>query len=98
MMRLWIGAEFLPRVLVLITIFVLWFGCPSWRIGMEPNFRVNGLLGAVAAIRHRVFMYMIVALTVLEFTADLIVESTIARPLGLGYGTEGIWPGHSGGP
>jgi hypothetical protein len=30
--------------------------------------------GAVASIRKRILMYLIIALTVLEFTADLIVE------------------------
>jgi hypothetical protein len=30
--------------------------------------------GAVATIRHRLLMYLVIAVTVLEFTADLIVE------------------------
>jgi hypothetical protein len=30
--------------------------------------------GAVASIRNRILMYLIIALTVLEFTADLVVE------------------------
>ena len=69
------GLSFFLAFLVLITIFVPMFRLSRpWRIGMDLIFALMVFSGAVAAIRHRVFMYMIVALTVLEFTADLIVE------------------------
>ncbi len=41
---------------------------------MDLIFALMLFSGAIATIRQRVFMYLIVALTVLEFTADLIVE------------------------
>ena len=69
------GLSFFLAFLVLITIFVPMVRLSrSWRIGMDLIFALMVFSGAIAAIRHRVFMYMIVALTVLEFTADLIVE------------------------
>src|SRR5712692_5578492 len=63
-----------------------------------PNFRVDALLG-----RYR--DYSPESLYVSDRRADCPgVHSgldrriqPIARQLGLGYGTEGIWPGHSGG-
>jgi hypothetical protein len=69
------GLSFFLAFLVLITIFVPMFRLSrSWRIGMDLIFALMLFSGAIATIRHRVFMYLIVALTVLEFTADLIVE------------------------
>src|SRR6266849_1445690 len=93
------GLSFFLAFLVLITIFVPMFRLfRPWRIGMGPNFRVDALLG-----RYR--DYSPESLCVSDRRADCPgVHSgldrriqPIARPLGLGYGTEGIWPGHSGG-
>ena len=69
------GLSFFLAFLVLITIFVPMFRLSRpWRIGMDLIFALMLFSGAIATIRQRVFMYLIVALTVLEFTADLIVE------------------------
>ena len=69
------GLSFFFAFLVLITIFVPMFRLSRpWRIGMDLIFALMLFSGAIATIRQRVFMYLIVALTVLEFTADLIVE------------------------
>src|SRR6266403_440028 len=69
------GLSFFLAFLVLITIFVPMFRLSRpWRIGMDLIFALMLFSGTIATIRQRVFMYLIVALTVLEFTADLIVE------------------------
>ena len=60
--------------LVLITIFVPMFHLSRLgRIAIDLIFALMLFSGAIATIRNRL-MYLVVALTVLEFTADLIVE------------------------
>ncbi len=69
------GLSFFLAFLVLITIFVPMVQLSrSWRIGMDLILALMLFSGAVATIRQRIFLYLIVALTVLEFTADLVVE------------------------
>src|ERR1700682_806195 len=76
------GLSVFLGLLVLITIFVPMVRLSrSGRIGMDLVFALMLFSGAVATIRNRFLMYLIVAVTVLEFTADLIVEF---HPL-LGY-------------
>jgi len=61
--------------LVLVTIFVPMVTLSRYgRIGLGLMFALMLFSGAVASIRNRILMYLIVALTVLEFTADLVVE------------------------
>jgi len=61
--------------LVLITIFVpmVPLSRPG-RIGLDLMFALMQFSGAIAIIQHRILTYLIIALTLLEFTADLIVE------------------------
>jgi len=61
--------------LVLMTIFVPMVGLsrPA-RIAIDLTFALMLLSGALATVNARLLMYLIVALTILEFTADLIVE------------------------
>jgi len=88
-----IGTEFLPRVPGAHHHFFLCFGCPTMGIGMDLIFALMLFSGAIATIRQRVFMYLIVALTVLEFTADLIVEFNPSLGHGLGYALKvSGWP------
>src|SRR5258708_23179523 len=69
------GLSFFLAFLVLITIFVPMVQLSrSWRIGMDLILALMLFSGAVATIRQRIFLYLIVALTVLEFTADLVVQ------------------------
>ena len=69
------GLSFFFAFLVLITIFVPMVRLSrSLRIGMDLIFALMLFSGAIATIRQRIFMYLIVALTVVEFTADLVVE------------------------
>src|SRR6266576_2018456 len=44
------------------------------RIGLDLMFALMQFYGAIATIQQRILTYLIIALTVLEFTADLIVE------------------------
>jgi hypothetical protein len=62
-------------ILVLMTIFVpmVGFSRPG-RIAIDFVFSLMLLSGGLATIRSRLLMYLIVLLTILEFTADLIVE------------------------
>lgn len=61
--------------LVLVTIFVPMVPLSRYgRIGLGLIFALMLFSGAVATIHQRILMYLIIALTVLEFTADLIVE------------------------
>lgn len=46
----------------------------SGRIGLDLVFALMLFSGALATIRQKALMYLVVALTVLEFLADLIVE------------------------
>ena len=69
------GLSFFLAFLVLVTIFVPMVTLSRYgRIGLGLMFALMLFSGAVASIRNRLLMYLIIALTVLEFTADLIVE------------------------
>ena len=69
------GLSFFLAFLVLITIFVpmIRLSRPA-RIGLDLIFAFMLFSGAVATIRQKALMYLVVAVTVLEFAADLIVE------------------------
>ena len=75
---LWVedrGLSFLLAFLVLIVIFVPMVPLSrSGRIGLGLIFALMVFSGAIATIRQRVLMYLVIALTILEFMADLIVE------------------------
>src|SRR5579859_6851393 len=62
-------------LLVIIIIFVpmIRLSRPG-RIGLDLVFAFMLFSGAVATIRQKILMYLVVGLTVLEFAADLIVE------------------------
>jgi hypothetical protein len=82
---LWIedrGLSFFLAFLVLITVFIpmVKLSRPG-RIGLDLIFALMLFSGAIATIRQRIIFYLIVAVTALEFTADLIVEFNPA----LGY-------------
>jgi hypothetical protein len=67
--------SFFLGLLVLIAVFVPMVRLSrSGRIGLDLIFALMLFSGAIATIRHRILLYLIVALTALEFTADLIVE------------------------
>lgn len=69
------GLSFFLALLVLITIFVPMIRLSrSGRVGLDLVFAFMLFSGAVATIRQRALMYLVVALTVLELAADLIVE------------------------
>jgi hypothetical protein len=69
------GLSFFLAFLVLMTIFVPMVRLSRYgRIGVDLIFALLLFSGAVATIRKRILMYLIMALTLLEFTADLIVE------------------------
>jgi len=69
------GLSFFLAFLVIMTIFVPMVRLPRYgRIGVDLIFALMFLSGAVATIRKRILMYLIMALTVLGFTADLMVE------------------------
>ena len=69
------GLSFFLAFLVLITIFVPMIRLSrSGRIGLDLVFAFMLFSGAIATIRQKTLMYLVVALTVLEFVADLIVE------------------------
>jgi hypothetical protein len=69
------GLSFFLAFLVLIVVFVpmVQLSRPG-RLGLGLMFALMLFSGAVASIRSRILMYLIGALTVLEFAADLIVE------------------------
>ena len=75
---LWIedrGLSFLLTFLILIVIFVPLVPLSRYeRIGLGLIFALMVLSGAIATIRNRILMYLVIALTLLEFAADLIVE------------------------
>ena len=76
------GLSFFLAFLVIMTIFVPMVRMSRYgRIGVDLIFALMFFSGAVATIRQRILMFLIMALTVLGFTADLIVEF---RP-SLGY-------------
>jgi Ion channel len=67
--------SFFLAFLILMTIFVPMVGMSRpGRIGIDLVFALMLLSGALATINKRLLMYLIIALTILEFTADLIVE------------------------
>jgi hypothetical protein len=67
--------SFFLAFLVLMTIFVPMVGLSRpGRIAIDLIFALMLLSGALATVRKRMLMYLIIALTILEFTADLIVE------------------------
>ena len=67
--------SFFLALLVLMTIFVPMVGFSrAGRIAIDSIFALMLLSGGLATIRSRVLLYLIVALTVLEFAADWIVE------------------------
>src|SRR6266404_4443106 len=69
------GLSFFLAFLVFLTIFVPMFGLARpGRIVVDLVFTLMLFSGAVATIRQRILMYLIIAVTVLEFMADLIVE------------------------
>jgi hypothetical protein len=58
-----------------MTIFVPMFGLSRpGRIAIDLTFALMLFSGAIATLQKRMLMYFIIALTILEFTADLIVE------------------------
>lgn len=69
------GLSFFLAFLVLITIFVPMIRLSRLgRIGLDLIFAFMLFSGAIATIRQKALMHLVVALTVLEFAADLIVE------------------------
>jgi hypothetical protein len=69
------GLSLFLGFLVLITIFVPMISLSRWgRIGLDLIFALMLFSGAVATIRQKGLVYLVVALTILEFAADLIAE------------------------
>src|SRR3989449_6705359 len=69
------GLSFFLAFLVIMTIFVPMVGLSRpGRIAVDLTFALMLVSGTIATIRQRILMYLIIALTILEFTADLIVE------------------------
>jgi hypothetical protein len=67
--------SFFLGFLVLMTIVVPMIGLSRpGRIAIDLTFALMLLSGAIATVNKRMLTFLIVALTVLEFTADLIVE------------------------
>jgi Ion channel len=67
--------SFFLAFLVLMTIFVPMVGeSRPGRIAIDLTFALMLFSGAIATVSKRMLMYLIIALTILEFTADLIVE------------------------
>src|SRR5579864_2535303 len=69
------GLSSFLALLVIIIIFVpmIRLSRPG-RIGLDLVFAFMLFSGAVATIRQKILMYLVVGLTVLEFAADLLVE------------------------
>ncbi len=75
--------SFFLGLLVLMTIFVPMVGLSrSGRIAIDLTFALILFSGAIATVYKRPLMVVIFALTLLEFTADLIVEFTSLSPRG----------------
>jgi hypothetical protein len=69
------GLSFFLAFLIIVTIFVPMVTLSRFgRIGIGLIFALMLFSGAVATIRKTILMYLVIALTVLEFTADLVVE------------------------
>ena len=67
--------SFFLAFLVLMTIFVPMVGLSRpGRIVIDLTFALMLLSGAIATVYKRLLMYVIIVLTALEFTADLVVE------------------------
>jgi Ion channel len=67
--------SFFLAFLVLMTIFVPMLGLSRpGRIAIDLTFALMLFSGAIATVYKRMLKYLIIALTILEFTADLIVE------------------------
>jgi len=67
--------SFFLAFLVLMTIFVPMVGeSRTGRIAIDLIFALMLFSGAIATVEKQMLMSLIVALTILEFTADLIVE------------------------
>src|SRR6202050_5442099 len=67
--------SFFLAFLVLMTVFVPMVGMSRpGRIAIDLIFALMLLFGVLATRDKRMLMYFIIALTILEFTADLIVE------------------------
>jgi Ion channel len=67
--------SFFLAFLVLITIFVPMVGLSrAGRIIIDLTFALMLLSGAIATVYKQALMYVIIVLTVLEFTADLVAE------------------------
>lgn len=63
---------------------------------MDLIFALMLLSGAIATIHKRILICLIIALTILEFTADLMVEFNPSfSPRGLGHGAEGVRHGNT---
>ncbi len=76
--------SFFLASLALMTIFVPMFGLSRpGRIAIDLTFALMLLSGAIATVSKPMLKYVIIALTVLEFTADLIAEFNPAfSPMG----------------
>jgi hypothetical protein len=67
--------SFFLGFLVIMTIFVPMVGLSRpGRIAIDLIFALMLLSGALATVHKRMLMYLVIVLTILEFTADLIVE------------------------
>ena len=67
--------SFFLAFLVLLTIFVPMIGLSRpGRIAIDLTFALMLLSGAIATLYKTMLMYLVIALTILEFTADLIAE------------------------
>jgi hypothetical protein len=70
----WLLSFFLA-FLVLMTIFVPMVGYSRpGRIAIDLTFALMLLSGAIATVQKQLLVYLIIVLTILEFTADLIME------------------------
>ncbi|PYX64678.1 MAG: hypothetical protein DMG78_30395 [Acidobacteria bacterium] len=69
------GLSFFLAFLIIATIFVPMVTLSRFgRIGIGLMFALMLFSGAVATIRKAILMYLVIALTVFEFAADLVVE------------------------
>lgn len=67
--------SFFLAFLVLMTIFVPMVGLSRpGRIAIDFTFALMLLSGAIATVSNRLLMYLVIALTALEFSADLVEE------------------------
>ncbi len=67
--------SFFLAFLVLMTIFVPMVGLSRpGRISIDFTFALMLLSGAIATVSNRLLLYLVIALTVLEFSADLVEE------------------------